>query len=197
MMFSLLTLLLTPSPVSAYAPQLTPELVREAQTYYKRIAADFLPFPSEWAQPLPNNQGVVMVVTPFIRLCMGIAADEFIAHYNHTEAEFLNPIIVERLNLFFADTLLIYVELPHPDIEPVPAAPALTLLTPSGKTLQPRSVILEPRPRERPGGGGFTSRFHVRFTLSDGVRTIDVIRVTVRQRGRALGTLTFNLATLR
>lgn len=189
-------LVLSPSPAAAYTPQLTPELVRAAQTYYKRIPADFLPYPSEWAQALPNNQGVVMVVTPFIRLCMGLAADEFIAHYDHTEAEFLNPIIVERLNLFFADTLLLYVELPHSTIEPLPARPDVTLETPSGKTLEPRSVTLDPRPRET-RGGGYTSRFQVRFALSDGIRPTDTIRVAVRQRGRSLGTLTFDLTTMR
>lgn len=187
-------------PARAYAPALTPALVREAQTHYKWIASDFLPYPSEWSKALPVNAGFVMVVTPFIRLCMGIAADEYIAHYNHTEAEHLNPVIVERLNLFFADTLLLYVELPHPSVEPIPARPYVELVAPSGKTLEPRSMTVERRPREllrRGQAVGYTTRFHVQFALSDGITPSDTIRVTVRQSGRVLGTLTFDLSTMR
>jgi len=193
-------LLVPAAPAHAYAPALTPALVREAQTHYKWIASDFLPYPSEWSQGLPGNAGFVMVVTPFIRLCMGIAADEYIAHYNHTEAEHLNPIIIERLNLFFADTLLLYVELPHPSVEPIPARPYVELVTPAGKTLGPRSMTVERRPRELLRGGkdvGYTTRFHVQFALSDGITPSDTIRVTVRQSGRVLGTLTFDLRTMR
>ena len=187
-------------PARAYAPALTPALVREAQTHYKWIASDFLPYPSEWSQALPRNGGFVMLVTPFIRLCMGIAADEYIAHYNHTEAEHLNPIIVERLNLFFTDTLLLYVELPHPSVEPIPARPYVELVTPAGKTLEPRSMTVEHRPRELLRGGkdvGYTTRFHVQFALSDGITPSDTIRVTVRQSGRVLGALTFDLSAMR
>jgi hypothetical protein len=185
-----------PSPIHAYAPVLTPEIVREAQTYYKQIAADFLPYPSEWSQALPGNAGYVMVVTPFIRLCMGIAADEFIAHYNHTEAEYLNPIIVERLNLFFADTLLVSIELPHPSAVSPPARPYVELLTADGRTLEPRSLTMDARPRELLRGG-YTTRYNAQFALSAGIKPTDAIRITVKQSGRTLGTLTFNLGRMR
>lgn len=185
-----------PIPAQAYSPVLTPELVRLAYTYYKQILADFLPYPSEWTQALPHNAGYVMVVTPFARLCMGIAADEFIAHYNHTEAEHLNPIIVERLNLYFANTLLIYVELPHSSVVDLPSRPYLELLTAGGKTLEPQSLTMDGRPRELLRGG-YTTRFRAEFALSDGIKTTDTIRITVRQSGRVLGTLTFDLARMR
>lgn len=190
----ILSLVVPVAPAAAYAPQLTPDLVRVVQKFYKTIPADFLPCPSEWCQAFPDRQGFVLVATPFIRLAMGIAADEYIAHYDHTEAEYLNPIIVERLNQYYANTLLLYVELATPFPEP-PEPPTVALMTSSGRGLQPRSTTLQNRPRAY--GDGYTYRFNVEFSLSSGIAPTDRIRVDVRRTGRPPVTLTFDLSKMR
>lgn len=176
---------------SAYAPALTPELVRAASTFYFSLPHDDIPLPSEWAEPLPDNQGAVMVVTPFIRLAMGLASDEFIA--NHQPASTLSPAVVDRLNQFYQDRLLLYVEMTHLSTVP-PPTPEVQVIV-DGKTIAARQVVSENRPRTR--GEQYATRFFAHFALSDGIPLTDTIRVVIRRQGGASATLTFNLARMR
>lgn len=181
------------APAAAYAPVLTTEVVRQASVFYFNLSADSIPLPSEWAQPLPQNQGAVMVVTPFIRLAMGLATDEFIP--NHQPASTLSQGIVDGLNQYFENRLLLYVQLSHLALTP-PDAPVVELQNPDGKVIAPRSVRSDQRLRMI-SDDVYATRYLVEFALSDGIKTTDTIRVTVRASGRAATTLTFNLARMR
>jgi len=46
---SALFVLLVGSTATAYSPVLTPELVRQAGTFYFNLNMDLIPIPSEWA----------------------------------------------------------------------------------------------------------------------------------------------------
>lgn len=185
--------LLLGQPVGAYSPVLTPDLVRQASTFYFNLNADSIPLPSEWAQALPQNQGEVMVVTPFIRLAMGLATDEFIP--NHQPASTLSQGVVDGLNQYFGNRLLLYVEFNHTTITP-PDAPKVELQNAPGKILAPTAVTSDQKLRII-SDTLFATRFRVEFALSDGITTTDMIRVTVRAAGRPATTLTFNLSRMR
>jgi hypothetical protein len=172
---------------------LTPEVVRQASTFYFSLNADSIPLPSEWAQPLPQNQGAVMVVTPFIRLAMGLATDEFIP--NHQPASTLSLGIVDGLNQYFQNRLLLYVELNHTSIAP-PDPPKVEVLAGDGKVLAPTAESSDQRLRII-SDTLYATRFRVEFALSDGIKPTDTIRVTVRAAGVPATVLTFNLARMR
>jgi hypothetical protein len=186
-------LVLIAVPAQAYSPVLTPELVRQASTFYFNLNMDLIPLPSEWAQPLPQNQGAVMVVTPFIRLAMGLATDEFIP--NHQPASTLSQGVVDGLNQYFENRLLLYVQLNHASLLP-PDAPQVTIQPPDGKIVVSRGARSDQKLRNV-SDDLYATRFLVEFSLSDGIKTTDTIRVTVRAAGRPATTLTFNLARMR
>jgi hypothetical protein len=186
-------LLVVPATAQAYSPVLTPDLVRQASTFYFNLNMDLIPLPSEWAQPLPQNQGAVMVVTPFIRLAMGLATDEFIP--NHQPASTLSQGVVDGLNQYFENRLLLYVQLNHASLVP-PDAPAVTIQVPDGTGIPSRSVRSDQRLRNV-SDDLYATRFLVEFALSDGIKPTDTIRVSVRSAGRPAATLTFNLARMR
>lgn len=187
-----LLIVLAAAAAHAYSPVLTPELVRAASTFYFNLNMDLIPMPSEWAQPLPQNQGAVMVVTPFIRLAMGLASDEFIA--NHQPASTLSQGVVDGLNQYFGNRLLLYVQLNHASLTP-PDAPQVTIQL-AEKAIVPRTVRPDQKLRTV-SDELYATRFLVEFALSDGITTTDTIRVTVRVTGRPPATLVFNLARMR
>lgn len=188
-----LFIVLLAGPTQAYSPVLTPELVRQAQTFYFNLNMDLIPIPSEWAQPLPLNQGAVMVVTPFIRLAMGLAADEFIP--DHQPASTLSQGVVDGLNQYFENRLLLYVQVSHQTLTP-PDKPQVTIQTPDGRTVTPQGVRSDQQLRTA-SDDLYATRFLVEFALSDGIKTTDTIRVTVRPAGKTPATLTFNLVRMR
>jgi len=190
---SALFVLLVGSTATAYSPVLTPELVRQAGTFYFNLNMDLIPIPSEWAQPLPQNQGAVMVVTPFIRLAMGLASDEFIP--NHQPASTVSQGVVDGLNKFFENRLLLYVQLNHAALTP-PERPQVTVQGPDGKVIMPQNVRSDQKLRSA-SDDLYATRFLVEFALSDGIKTTDTVRVTVRAAGRPPTTLVFNLARMR
>lgn len=187
-----LLIILLAGAAQAYSPVLTPELVRQAQTFYFNLNMDLIPLPSEWAQPLPQNQGAVMVVTPFIRLAMGLATDEFIP--NHQPASTLSQGIVDGLNKYYENRLLLYVQVNHRSLTP-PDAPQVTIQTTDGKSIAAQSVRSDQKLRN--DDDLYATRFLAEFALSDGIKTTDTIRVTVRGAGQAPATLVFNLGRMR
>ncbi|MGH2347856.1 MAG: hypothetical protein ACRDFT_00155 [bacterium] len=192
-LLAVLCLLLVATPAAAYSPVLTPDLVRQASTFYFNLNADAIPVPSEWAQALPQNQGAVMVVTPFIRLAMGLATDEFIP--NHQPASTLSQGVVDGLNQYFENRLLLYVQLNHVALVP-PDAPKVEIQTAGPSVITPKSVRSDQRLR-MVTDDLYATRFLVEFALSDGIKPADTIRVTVRAAGRPAATLIFNLARMR
>lgn len=188
-----LLVVIVAASAQAYSPVLTPDLVRAASTFYFNLNMDLIPLPSEWAQPLPQNQGAVMVVTPFIRLAMGLATDEFIP--DHKPASTLSQGVVDGLNQYFENRLLLYVQLNHGTLTP-PENPQVTIQTPDGKIINPQSARSDQKLRAA-SDDLYATRFLVEFALSDGVKTTDTIRVTVRAVGRTPVTLAFNLARMR
>jgi len=134
-----------------------------------------------------------MVVTPFIRLAMGLASDEFIP--NHQPASTLSQGVVDGLNKFFENRLLLYVQLNHAALTP-PERPQVTVQGPDGKVIMPQNVRSDQKLRSA-SDDLYATRFLVEFALSDGIKTTDTVRVTVRAAGRPPTTLVFNLARMR